>query len=119
MKIKISADSTCDLPASLAEKYGIDIVNLYVVKDGISLIDGVDITPDEIYAHVDNGGDMCTTAAVSEYDYIKVFGKKRETADEVVHLHISAEMSACYQNARLAAKLTGCKIDIAPASQAE
>ena len=48
MKIKISADSTCDLPAALAEQYGIDIVNLYVVKDGVSLIDGVDITPDEI-----------------------------------------------------------------------
>ena len=103
MNIKISADSTCDLPRSLAEQYGIDIVNLYVVKDGQSLIDSVDITPDEIYAHVENGGDMCSTAAVSEYDYIKVLSKKRESADEVVQLHISAEMSACYQNACLAA----------------
>ena len=102
MNIKISADSTCDLPRDLAEQYGIDIVNLYVVKDGQSLIDSVDITPDEIYAHVDAGGDMCSTAAVSEYDYIKVLSKKRESADEVVQLHISAEMSACYQNACLA-----------------
>lgn len=103
MNIKISADSTCDLPAALAEQYGIDIVALYVVKDGQSLIDGVDITPDEIYQHVEAGGEMCSTAAVSEYDYIRVLSKKRESADEVVQLHISAEMSACYQNACLAA----------------
>ena len=103
MKIKISADSTCDLPVSLAEKYDIDIVSLYVVKDSVSLVDGKDINPDDIYAHVAAGGDMCSTAAVSEYDYIKVFQKKRETADEVVQLHIASGMSACYQNARLAA----------------
>ena len=28
MKIKVTSDSTCDLPASLLEKYGIDLVPL-------------------------------------------------------------------------------------------
>ena len=36
--------------------------NTYTVK---SLVDGKDITPDEIYAHVNSGGGMCSTAAVS------------------------------------------------------
>ena len=52
MNIRISADSTCDLSPELIEKYDIRITPLYIVRDGQSLVDGKDITPDEIYAHV-------------------------------------------------------------------
>lgn len=56
MNIRISADSTCDLSPELIEKYDIRITPLYIVRDGQSLVDGKDITPDEIYAHVNSGG---------------------------------------------------------------
>lgn len=107
MKIKISADSTCDLSPELVERYHIGISPLYVVRDGASLIDGVDITPDKIYAHVNGGGNMCSTAAVSVYDYVEFFRKELKEADAVVHFHISGDMSACYQNACIAAQEVG------------
>ena len=107
MKIKISADSTCDLSQELIEKYNIGITPLYVVKDGVALKDGVEITPQEIYAHVAAGGDLCSTAAVSVSDYIEYFSRELEDCDEIVHLHISSDMSACYQNACLAAAELG------------
>ena len=56
MNIKISADSTCDLSPELIARYDIGISPLYIVRDGESLVDGVDITPDEIYAHVEAVG---------------------------------------------------------------
>ena len=107
MNIKISADSTCDLSPQLIARYDIGISPLYIVRDGESLVDGVDITPDEIYAHVEAGGSMCSTAAVSVYDYVEFFRKELESADAVVHFHISGEMSACYQNACIAAAELG------------
>ena len=107
MNIKISADSTCDLSPQLIQRYDIGISPLYIVRDGESLVDGVDITPDEIYAHVEAGGSMCSTAAVSVYDYVEFFRKELESADAVVHFHISGEMSACYQNACIAAQEVG------------
>ena len=107
MNIKISADSTCDLSPELIQHYDIGISPLYIVRDGESLVDGVDITPDEIYAHVEAGGSMCSTAAVSVYDYVEFFRKELESADAVVHFHISGDMSACYQNARIAAAEVG------------
>ena len=107
MNIKISADSTCDLSPELIARYDIGISPLYIVRDGESLVDGVDITPDEIYAHVEKGGSMCSTAAVSVYDYVEFFRKELESADAVVHFHISGEMSACYQNACIAAAEVG------------
>ena len=107
MNIKISADSTCDLSPDLIARYDIGISPLYIVRDGESLVDGVDITPDEIYAHVEAGGSMCSTAAVSVYDYEEFFRKELESADAVVHFHISGDMSACYQNACIAAAEVG------------
>ena len=76
MNIRISADSTCDLSPELIEKYDIRITPLYIVRDGQSLVDGKDITPDEIYAHVNSGGGMCSTAAVSVYDYTQFFRRR-------------------------------------------
>ena len=81
MNIKISADSTCDLSPDLIARYDIGISPLYIVRDGESLVDGVDITPDEIYAHVEAGGSMCSTAAVSVYDYVEFFRKELESAE--------------------------------------
>lgn len=107
MRVLISADSTCDLPPELLARCGVEIAPLYVIKDGVSLVDGKDITPEEIYQHVADGGEMCSTAAVSVYDYTEFFRKHKEQYDEIVHLHISAEMSACYQNACIAADEVG------------
>ena len=69
MNIRICADSTCDLSPELVEKYHVGIIPLYIVKDGVSLADGREITPQDIYDHVSSGGGMCSTAAVSVADY--------------------------------------------------
>ena len=104
MKIKICADSTCDLSPELVEKYDIGILPLYIVKDGVSLADGVEICPQDIFDHVRGGGAMCSTAAVSVADYEAFFTEQRKNCDAMIHFHISSEMSSCYQNACIAAE---------------
>lgn len=104
MKVKISSDSVCDLSPELKEKYALDILPLYVVMDGKERRDGADIVPEDIYEHVAAGGDLCSTAAVSVADYIEFFGRQLESCDGIVHFCISASMSACYQNACIAAQ---------------
>ena len=42
MNIKITADSTCDLSKELMEENNIEILPLYVVKDGASYRDGLE-----------------------------------------------------------------------------
>lgn len=55
-RIRITSDSTCDLSKSLLTSQGIAVIPLYVVKDGVSYADGIQITPDEIFDHVKAGG---------------------------------------------------------------
>lgn len=103
MKIKISADSTCDLSRELIEAYDIGITPLYIVRGEEALRDGIDITPQDIYAYVAREGTLCSTAAVNVADYLEVFQQWREEYDAIVHFTISSDMSACYQNAVIAA----------------
>ena len=45
MKIKISADSTCDLSPELIERYHIGITPLYIIRGEETLRDGIDVRP--------------------------------------------------------------------------
>jgi DegV family protein with EDD domain len=103
MKIKISADSTCDLSSELLEQYDISTIPLYIVDGENSFKDGIEITPQDIYNHVQTTGKLYSTAAVSVADYYEYFQQILKQYDGLVHLTISSDMSACYQNACLAA----------------
>jgi DegV family protein with EDD domain len=102
--IKITTDSTCDLPRDLLERHDITVTPLGVVKAGELYRDGVDITTADIAAHVDAGGEICSTNAVNAADYEDLFRRLRERYDAVIHLNIGSGFSACHQNARLAAE---------------
>lgn len=104
MRVKIISDSTCDLSPELLERYDIAITPLCVIKDGKEFHDGVDITPADIFAHVDGGGELCSTAAVSQFEYAEMFTRYAKEYDEVVQINIGSNFSCCYQNACLAAQ---------------
>ncbi len=107
MKIKITADSTCDLTQAIAEQYGIEIIPLYVNKDGKFYRDGLEINTEDIFRHVSEGGALCSTAAVNLDDYLQRFGEWKAEYDAVIHFTISASMSSCFQNAKIAAEELG------------
>ena len=102
--IKITTDSTCDLPAALLEQYDVTVIPLGIVKGDHLYKDGVDITPADIAAHVDAGGAITTTNAVNVADYEALFQEMTGKYDAVIHLNIGPDFSCCHQNAVLAAE---------------
>lgn len=104
MAIKITSDSTCDLSAEQLKQHNIDLFPMSITMGERCLRDGVDVTPDDIYAHVDAGGDICTTSALNIADYTDRFSAFSKDYDAVIHINISAEFSSCHQNALLAAQ---------------
>lgn len=86
MAVKITSDSTCDLTADLVAAHDIEIVPLSIVKDGRPYRDGVEITPADIFRHVDAGGDITTTAAVSVGEYHDVFERLSPRYEAVIHI---------------------------------
>lgn len=107
MKIKITSDSTCDLSPELIEKYNIDILPLYVGMGDDVLKDGVEATPEDIYAFVDKTGILPKTSAPNLADLTELFEKYTKDGYEVVHFSISADFSSSYTTACLAAEEVG------------
>ena len=104
MHIKITMDSTSDLPPALIEQYDISLIRLCIVKNGTLLIDGLEIVPDDIFDCVDGGGGVCHTVAVNVADYDAEFSKYLADYDALIHFSISSDMSSCHQNAVIASK---------------
>ena len=102
MKIKILSDSTCDLSPALLAEHDITLTPLTVVKNGEQFKDGVTITPADIFEHVANGGELCSTSANAIGEYEDVFAKYTDY-DGVILITIGSGFSSCYQNACVAA----------------
>lgn len=105
MKIKITADSTCDLSPEIIEKYNIDIFPLYVIlgDDGMYR-DGVDIKPHDIFDYVAKTEKLPKTSAVPTEEYAEKFGEILKDYDAIIHFDISSKASSTNSNAILAAK---------------
>ena len=106
-KVKIISDSTCDLSEKLLIQYDIAVLPHPIVRDGELLQDNVSITPDDIYAHYERTGRLCTTSAPNAYDYEQFWRPWLDEGYEIVHFTISSEMSTAYNQAVLAAEETG------------
>ena len=101
--IIISSDSTCDLSAELRERYNVSIIPLGVTLGDKTYFDGVDIVPDDIYAHHTKTGELPKTTAANVGDCIDYFKPFADAGKTVIHIALSAEFSSTYNNACLAA----------------
>ena len=103
-KIIISSDSTCDLSAALKEKYGIKIIPLGITLGTQVYRDGVDITPEDIYAHHEKTGELPKTTASNVGECIDYFTELKKDGDTIIHFTISSKMSSTYNNTCMAAE---------------
>lgn len=98
MKVRITADSTCDLSPELLRKYDIALAPLSVIIDGEVFHDGVDVTPRDIFRAAE-AGKAVRTAAVNTYEYKEFFREQLRNCDQLVHVCISSDFSTCYADA--------------------
>ena len=92
-KIRITADSTCDLSESLLQKYEISILPLNIVLDMKSYSDGEEISPDEIYVWSEKMHKTPKTAAVAYDRALEMASAFQENGDEMIFFGISESMS--------------------------
>ncbi|WP_313128875.1 DegV family protein [Anaerocolumna sp.] len=100
--IKVIADSTCDLSKDLLERYDISIIPLCINMDEISYKDGIDITPEEIFAWSDKTGNTPKTAAPVLNDAIEFIKPYVEANKDIIFIGISEDMSSTCNVIRLA-----------------
>lgn len=102
--VRIMADSTCDLSGELVESFGVSVLPLNIVMGEKSYLDGVEMTPDEIYTWADANKTTPKTAAPGPEEAMHFLEEAKEAGQEVFFLGISEQMSSTCQVLRLAAE---------------
>ena len=103
MKIGIVTDSTCDIPAFLAEQHELEIIPCILVMDGKEYIDGKDITREEFYRRLPALQTGPTTAAPS----IGEFATRYESlfargCDHILSIHAAGALTSILNVAKQA-----------------
>lgn len=105
MKIKITADSTCDLSEELLKQNDITVFPLHVSLGENSYLDGITIKPQDIYDYYEVSKKLPKTGSRSIEDFKDFFQKfLDEGYDAVIHYSLSSEMSSSYSNAVIASE---------------
>ncbi|MGY1603064.1 DegV family protein [Geodermatophilus sp. SYSU D00815] len=107
MPVAVVTDSTAYLPAELVERYGIEVVPLYVVLPGRSGSEGRDIGPQDVAAALAARGKV-STSRPTPGDFVAAYRRCLDGgAERIVSVHLSAELSGTWDAARLAANQVG------------
>ena len=102
-KIKISTDSTSDIPLSVREELNISILPIMLITEDKEYRDALDITPEEFYPILAATEKLPTSSAVTPFLYAELFEETyREGYSDQIHVTINSKGSGTYQNAVLA-----------------
>lgn len=103
--IEIITDSTCDIPDSLVQQYGIQIVPEYIFWGKDQFRDRVDLQPLDFYRRLASDSQLPTSSQASITDFQQAYeDAAARGAAEIVVLTVSSAMSGTYQSALNAAK---------------
>ena len=111
--IGLVTDSNAQLPAALADRYGVEVVPLTVTLDGAEYLEGVDLDADAFYARFEQGRPTVTTSQPSPgrlaaaYDAVADRG-----ATEILSVHIGSSVSGTVNSARLASQVSPVPVRI-------
>lgn len=103
MKIKISTDSTSDIPREFWERLNISVLPLTIHYEDKEYLDGVDITPEEIYHILDTAKTLPASSQVALPLYTELFENTWEQGyTDQIHITLNGKGSGTYQAAVLA-----------------
>ncbi|MCY4062869.1 MAG: DegV family protein [Chloroflexi bacterium] len=108
-RIRIAADSVCDLPADLATALHVHIIPTYVNIDGLSIPDdGISLNRERFFRELPSMGTLPTTAAPSPGDAESFYRALLDDgATHIVSIHVPANLSGTLNAMRLGAEAVG------------
>lgn len=111
--IGLVTDSNAQLPADLAERYGVEVVPLTVTVDGTPYLEGVDLDAGDFYARFEHHRPMVTTAQPSPGQFAEAYeAVAARGATEILSVHIGASVSGTVNSARLASQVSPVPVRI-------
>ncbi|MGN0551802.1 MAG: DegV family protein, partial [Oscillospiraceae bacterium] len=106
-RIGITTDCGCDLPDEYLNANDIELIYFYMTTDRGRFRDREEMSSENVIEYFENGGSRIMTEAPPENEYEAFFKRGLERYDEIIHISISAAISASYKNALAAREKLG------------
>ncbi|HSG42496.1 MAG TPA: DegV family protein [Anaerolineales bacterium] len=104
MKIGIVTDSTCDIPARIAEQHQIEVVPSILIVDGKEYADGQGITREDFYTRLPSLQTPPTTAAPSIGDFSSRYDSLlMQGCEHIISIHAAGKLTTTINSAHQAA----------------
>ena len=103
MNIKISMESTCDLPQELIQKNNFSIIPYSIIL-GDEVINDNEKAQTQIFEYVKSTKKLPKTSAINQEQYENYFKKLSQECDAVIHITLSGELTSSVANATAASK---------------
>lgn len=105
-------DSNSQLPAELRDRFEVEVVPITVVIDGTDYREGVDLDADGFYDLLATGPEV-STSQPSPGDFVDAYQRCIDRGhDEIVSIHVSAELSGTLNAARIAAGMVDADVHL-------
>ncbi len=104
-KVAIVTDSTAYLPDDLVSAYNITVVPLVVIWGDETLLDNIDISPNEFYERLASAKIMPSTSQATIQAFADVFKKLHQQGYEILTVVISSALSGTLDSAIQAKKM--------------
>jgi DegV family protein with EDD domain len=101
--VRIVTESTADIPTEMAAQLDIAVVPSYVVFGTESYRDGIELTKQQFYEKLSATREIPKTAAPPPAVYEAVYRRLAQEDDEIVSIHLAANLSGLYNAAAVAA----------------
>ncbi|HMN00449.1 MAG TPA: DegV family protein [Anaerolineales bacterium] len=101
-KVAIVTDGACSLTPAQGLGYGIHVVPVYLNFEDKNFQVGVNLDAKEFYTLLRASKKLPTTAQPTAQDFINIYSKLAQEAEEIVTVTISDKMSATLQSALMA-----------------
>ncbi len=115
-RVRIITDSSADLPADLAARWGIEVVPLYVHFGEQSFRDGVDLTVEGFTARL-FAGEFPRTSQPSIGMFKRIYEHAVAGGGEAVSIHLSSALSGTVQSALLASDQVDGRVAVVDTGQ--
>jgi DegV family protein with EDD domain len=99
-RIAIVTDSAASVPPELAREVELEIVPVGIQIDNQFHREGLDITPEEFYAQLEEKENI-TTSQPSPGDFLDIYNRLVGKAKEIISIHITSRQSGTVQVAEL------------------
>jgi DegV family protein with EDD domain len=97
--VAIVTDTACCLPLELIQQYDIHLVPIYIIYQGRSYRDRIDITPGEIYKIMRAKKDLPTTSVPSPEDFLEAYQQLKQKDEAILCITVTSLQSGVFNMA--------------------